>query len=241
MAAQMDENMKKVFEALKANHFDPVEFVEDAEAAKKKILELIPDGTNLGIAGSTTVSQIDGLREELKARGTKGPDASMLGERTLEDLMRIPHDMILTSSNAVTMDGKLVNVDGTGNRVSSMIFGPAKVVLVIGRNKIVRDVHEAIDRIKKVIAPFHARALQHNTPCAKTGICGDCKTTERVCNVTTIIEKKPTYTDIAIVLVNEDLGLGWDPDWQEDRKENIGSVYLEQVQRLIDDFNPPEE
>ncbi len=87
---------------------------------------MIPDGTNLGIAGSTTVSQIDGLREELKKRGTKGPDTYMLGERTLEDLMRIPHDMILTSSNAVTMDGKLVNIDGTGNRLSSMIFGPAK-------------------------------------------------------------------------------------------------------------------
>jgi hypothetical protein len=240
MTAKVDENMKKLVKALKANHFDPVELVEDAEAAKNKILELIPAGTKLGIAGSTTVSQIEGLREALNKRGIKGPDGSMLGDRSLEDLMRIRHDMILTSSNAVTMDGKLVNVDGTGNRVSSMIFGPKKVVLVIGRNKIVRDVPDAIDRIKKVIAPYHARALQHDTPCAKTGVCADCKSAERVCNVTTIIERKPTYTDIAIVLVNEDLGLGWNPDWQEERKEKIGSVYLTEVEKLIADFHPPE-
>ncbi|MBA7645636.1 hypothetical protein ES703_53394 [subsurface metagenome] len=108
-----------------------------------------------------------------------------------------------------------------------MIFGPKRVILVIGMNKVVHNVDEAVDRIKNVIAPYHAMSIGRKTPCAVDGHCTDCKSPDRICNVTTIIEKKPSSTDIAIILVGEDLGLGWDPVWPKERRERIASVYRE--------------
>ncbi len=232
MDGAMDKAIKTVVESLKANRFDPVEFAETADMAREIVLDMITPGAMLGFAGSTSISQI-GLADELRKRGTKGLDLSELKEIPLDELMRRPSDILLASSNAVTLDGKLVNIDGTGNRVSGMIFGPKKVILVIGMNKIVRDVTEAIDRIKNVIAPYHAMVLGRKTPCATSGRCTDCKSSERICNVTTVIEKKPSLTDIAIVLVGEDLGLGWDPDWPEERKEGIVSVYRREIEKLF--------
>lgn len=238
MAAVMDKEIRTVMKSLKANRFDPVEFVEEAETAKKIVLDMIPREATIGFAGSTSLSQI-GITDQLRMRGAKGLDFPEPGELTFDEMMRRidetmrrRSDILLASSNAVTLDGKLVNVDGTGNRVSNMIFGPKRVILVIGMNKIVRDVNEAIDRIKNVIAPYHAMALGRKTPCATTGQCIDCESPERICNVTTIIEKKPSRTDITIVLVGEDLGLGWDPDWPEERKERIASVYRKEVEKL---------
>ncbi len=239
MVTAMRNDIDTVVESLKANRFDPVEFVEKADTARKIVLDMIPIDATLGFAGSTTVSQI-GLTDQLRLRGTKGLDLAELGELPLDEMMRRRSDILLASCNAVTLDGKLVNIDGTGNRVSSMIFGPKRVVLVIGMNKIVRDINEAIDRIKNVIAPYHAMVLGRKTPCATTGRCTDCKSPERICNVTTIIEKKPSLTEIAIVLVGEDLGLGWDPDWPEERKERITSVYRGEIERLISAILPPQ-
>ncbi len=246
MAAAMGKDIKTVVESLKANRFDPVEFVEEADTAKKIVLDMIPLEATLGFAGSTSVSQI-GLLEQLKMRGTKGLDFTELGKlpfdemmKRLEEMMRRRSDILLASSNAVTLDGKLVNIDGTGNRVSNMIFGPKSVILVIGVNKIVRDINEAIDRIKNVIAPYHAMALGRKTPCATTGRCTDCESPERICNVTTIIEKKPSLTDIAVVLVGEDLGLGWDPNWPKKRKERIASVYRREIEKLMAAIQPPQ-
>jgi hypothetical protein len=223
-----------------------VAFAEDADTAKKIVLDMIPPEATLGFAGSTTVSQL-GLIEELTLRGNKGPDLVELRKlpfeemmRHLDDMMRRQGDILLASSNAVTLDGKLVNIDGTGNRVSSMIFGPKRVVLVIGKNKIVCDVDEGIDRIKNVIAPYHAMALGRKTPCATTGQCSDCNSPERICNVTTIIEKKPSLSNIAIVLVGEDLGLGWKTDWTEEHKEKIASVYRGELEKLMAAIQPPQ-
>jgi L-lactate utilization protein LutB len=237
MDSAIDKTIKTVMKSLKANRFDPVEFAETADDAREIVLDMITPEAVLGFAGSTTVSQI-GLADELRERGTKGFDLSELKEIPLDELMRRPSDILLASSNAVTLDGKLVNIDGTGNRVSGMIFGPKKVILVIGMNKIVRDVTEAIDRVKNVIAPYHAMVLQRKTPCATTGRCTDCESPERICNVTTVIEKKPSLTDIAIVLVGEDLGLGWDPDWPEERKEGIVSVYRRELEKLFSFIMP---
>lgn len=108
-----------------------------------------------------------------------------------------------------------------------MIFGPKRVILIVGMNKVVRDADEAVDRIKNVIAPYHAMTKRSKTPCAIELRCTDCASPERLCNITTIIEKKPRLIDMAIVLVGEDLGLGWDPGWTKERKEKIASVYRE--------------
>jgi hypothetical protein len=115
-------------------------------------------------------------------------------------------DLFLSSVNAVTLNGELVNVDGIGNRVNSTNFGPGKVILIAGCNKIVEDVQEAIKRIKNVAAPLNARRLNIDVPCAKVGRCVDCNTPSRICRVVTIHERKPSLTDILIILVGEELG-----------------------------------
>jgi len=226
MALVINKDIESVVKSLKANRFEPVEFVEKADTATTLVLDMIPLEATVRVAGSTSVRQI-GLAAQLKRRGTTVIDAVQPSELPIDERRRLPSDILLASSNAVTLDGKLVNIDGVGNRMASMIFGPKRVILVIGMNKIVHDVDEAIDRIKNVIAPYHAMSLGRKTPCAVDGCCTDCKSPDRICNVTTIIEKKPSSTDIAIVLVGEDLGLGWDPDWPKERKERIASVYRE--------------
>ena len=104
-----------------------------------------------------------------------------------------------------------------------MIFGPKNVIIVVGRNKIVQDLDAAFYRIKNVIAPRLARIKGMRTPCVNTGKCTDCKTEERACNVTTILEKAPSYTDIIVIIVDDDLGLGWDEDWPKERIDIIHS------------------
>jgi hypothetical protein len=115
-------------------------------------------------------------------------------------------DLFFTSSNALTLQGQLVNIDATGNRVCAMAFGPRKVVVVAGANKISYSLEAALRRVKEVACPPNARRLNFNTPCAKTGLCSDCNSPDRICRITTIIDKKPRATDMLICLINEDLG-----------------------------------
>jgi len=223
-----NKDIKTVVKSLKANRFDPVEFAEEGDTATRLALDMIPLEAIVGVPGSSSVRQI-GLVSQLKRRGTTVIDIWEPSKLSQEEGLRqsLCSDILLTSSNAVTLDGKLVNIDGIGNRVAGMIFGPKKVIFVIGTNKLVRDVDEAIYRIKNTTTPYHAKHIGAKTPCAVLGHCTDCKTPERACNITTIIEGKPRFTDIAVILVDEDLGLGWNPDWPEARKERIASVYRE--------------
>ena len=108
--------------------------------------------------------------------------------------------------NAITMNGELVNIDGAGNRVNSTTFGPGKVIIVAGYNKIVEDVQEAVKRIKNVAAPINARRLNIDVPCAKLGKCVDCDSPNRICRVVMIHERRPSFTDMLIILVGEELG-----------------------------------
>ena len=217
MDEKFEQEVQTVIKSLKSNRFDPVEYVEKAAEAAKMVLDMIPPEAKVGMGGSTSLMQL-GVIDELKRRG---------------QLTRSRPDIYLTGSNAVTLDGKLVNTDMTGNRVTSMIFGPKQVIVVAGMNKVVKDVPAALDRIKKVIAPNIARNAGLKTPCAVEGKCTDCKSPMRVCTVTTIIEAKPRMTQISIILVGEDMGLGWNPDWKEERKENILSVFKEKWGQLV--------
>jgi hypothetical protein len=119
-----------------------------------------------------------------------------------------------------------------------MIFGPKKVIIIVGRNKIVKDVEDALYRIKNVIAPHHAKTKEFRTPCSQTGNCNDCSSNRRICNVTTIIEKKPWRTDITIILIDEDLGLSWDEEWQNTRINKIRSNYEKATWVFTSSFQP---
>ena len=118
----------------------------------------------------------------------------------------ITGQIFLTGTNALTEDGRLVNIDGIGNRVSAMAFGPETVFVVAGINKIVPDLDSALDRIKNVVSPLNARRLNLDLPCARLGRCTDCNHDLRICNVVTIIEGKPLHTNLKVVLVGEELG-----------------------------------
>jgi len=224
--------MTETLKNLVANNFD-AKFAETIDAAKETILKAVSKDTVIGIGDSASVRQI-GILEELEKRGGRvlnpfsrelTTDPSMT--RVRDDISRkiFSCDVFVTGVNAVTVDGKLVNIDAVGNRVASMIFGPKKVFVVVGRNKIVKNVEEALYRIKNVIAPFHAKVKEFATPCATTGRCVDCNSVKRICNVTTIMEKRPWRTDLTVILVDEDLGLSWDETWPMERVNRIKSNY----------------
>jgi hypothetical protein len=232
---KLDAEMEEALTNLLANNFD-AEFAENGDAVKKIVSSSISKNAIVGIGDSATVRQI-GIIEELEEKGVRvlNPFSRELttdGAKTAlrDNISRqiFSCDLFVCGTNAVTRDGKLVNVDAVGNRVAPMVFGPRKVFIIVGKNKIVKGVDEALYRIKNLIAPFHARANGFATPCAVAGKCSNCSTPKRICSVTSIIEKRPWRTEISVILVDEDLGLSWDETWPEDRilriKSNYGKV-----------------
>ena len=219
------KEMESVIKALKQNNYSVI-YVDKATDAVPIILEMIPPDASIEMAGAASVSQL-GIQDLLRRRGNKGLEFPKPGE-----FPTTRRDVLLVSTNAVTLDGKLVNTDGMGNRVTGMIFGVKKVILLIGANKIVRDVEEAIDRIQHTISPYHAKYIGINTPCALTETCSDCDSPQRICNATTILLKKPPSVDFTIVLTGDDLGLGWDPDWPEERIERIKTAYKAEMEKF---------
>jgi len=228
MATKND--IETAVKSLKSNNFK-VEYVERAKDAVPIILNAIPSDASMEMAGSVSVGQL-GLLDLLRERGNKGLQFPKPEEFSFDKMRKDRRDVLLASTNAVTLDGKLVNTDGMGNRVATMFFGTKQVVLLVGANKIVRDLDEALERVQKVISPYHAKFLGLNTPCASTGECGDCDSPQRICNITTIISKKPPMIDFLIVLVGEDLGLGWDPDWPDERIEKIQTAYQAEIAKF---------
>jgi hypothetical protein len=237
----MDAQIKETLSSLHSRHIHGI-FVEDSEETIQKIINLIPHDAVVGIGDSTTMRQL-GIPKVLKERGnrvlnpfepkgsqTKSHDAlrwhkNMLKKATISDVF-------LTGTNAITQDGKLINVDAVGNRVAGMFWGHPTSIIVVGRNKIVRDMDEAFSRIRKIIAPNHVRirsvelgGRNSKTPCAVTGECSDCRAKDRICNIFSVIEGKPFFTDLNIVIVNEDLGLSWDPSWPKERILQIIEKY----------------
>jgi hypothetical protein len=213
-------------------------FAENSEVACRKILDLIPQNAVVGIGDSTTVKQV-GVVRALVERGTKVLDpfetkdsridpqeASQYTRRMTQEATLC--DVFLTGTNALTQDGRLVNVDGNGNRVAGMFWGHPISIVVVGKNKIVRDLDEAFHRIRNTIAPQHAyirtaasKGRRFRTPCVEAAECRDCRSPDRVCNIFTIIEGKPFHTEVNAVIVDEDLGLGWDESWPKGRIQHI--------------------
>ncbi|MDK2799119.1 MAG: hypothetical protein PWP27_680 [Clostridiales bacterium] len=198
--------VQEVLKNLNKNNFK-AKYFSNVQEAKTAVLNEIAPNQSIGIGGSMTIYDM-ALHKELQDRGHKIywhwlADPS---ERNEVRTKAADADVYLCSSNAVTVDGTLVNIDGIGNRVSSMFFGPKKVIIVCGINKITQDFEQAVDRIKTIVCPANAKRLKLNTPCAKTGKCHDCYTEERMCNITVKIERAPAGREIHIFLVDESLG-----------------------------------
>ncbi len=204
----IEEKAKKAVEKLVAHDFKAI-YVKTKEEAAEEVLKQITPKQKMGIGGSLTLREL-GILEKLEAQGYTVYNHWKPGlsrENMLEiRKSQMTSDLFLSSVNAVTLTGELVNIDGIGNRVNSTNFGPGKVILVAGVNKIVEDVQEGIKRIKNVAAPLNARRLNIDVPCAKVGKCVDCNSPNRICRIIVIHERRPSLTDILIILVGEELG-----------------------------------
>ena len=189
--------------------FDAIK-VPDGPSACHEALKRIPRNKTVGIGGSVTLREI-GLIPKLEEQGNTLYDHWRPG-LTRDESMRLRKaqqlcDIFVTSANAITLNGEIVNTDGYGNRISAMVFGPSDVIVISGRNKIVQDIPEALARIKNVAAPLNARRFGASTPCAKLGQCVDCDSPQRICVGTLILERKPFATNMVVIIVTqEDLG-----------------------------------
>ena len=203
----MDEKVLKTINSLKQNKIG-ANYFETSREAVDYLLSSIPDHASIGIGGSMTIRSI-GIIDRLKDRGNEilfhwlaenFEEGNKIRKKALDA------DVYMSSTNALTMDGKLVNIDGIGNRVAGMFYGPKRVFIVCGINKIVENVDEGIKRIKSVAVPLNCERLHYNTPCVKTMQCVNCKVPQRACSITTIIDWKPMLTEIEVVIINENLG-----------------------------------
>lgn len=198
----------KVVEALQKNHFT-ASYVNTKEEALEKLTAMISKDATVGIAGSATLKEV-GIDTLLEERGNTvfNHNKPGLSPEVSLDLRRkqLTCDVFLTSTNALTLNGELVNVDGSGNRVAAMIFGPKKVIVVAGINKIATNVEAAMDRIELYAAPINNKRLNRPNPCTVTGECMDCQGPTRICNVTTVMHKKPGTSDIEVIIIGESLG-----------------------------------
>lgn len=196
--------------ALERNGFRTI-VCDDTQSAAAAILEEATEATSIGFGGSLTVAEL-GVSVALESRGKHllNHGVPTLDPESKLALMREQQvcDLFITGANAITLDGRIVNVDGMGNRVAASIFGPKKILIVAGCNKLVDGgIDAALARIHAVAAPPNAYRLNKQTPCAKTGQCANCSSPDRICNVTVILEKRPSRSDICVILINQNLGL----------------------------------
>ncbi len=198
----------RTLDSLKKHGFD-ARFFPSREEAAAYIMELASDCNSVGLAGTHTARAL-GVVPMLEKAGKKVYDHWQLKPGTPEELecrrQQMVSDLFLASANAITMTGEIVNRDGCGNRINAMTFGPGKVALVVGRNKIVPDLDSAFARIEEVAAPIRAMSLSRKTPCVQTGYCMDCDSPERICRITSIIHRQPMFTKITVMVLDEELG-----------------------------------
>lgn len=193
--------------ALRRNGFEAAVHASGAAAAAA-VLELAAGGKKVGLGGSMTITAL-GLPEKLAAAGcsviTHGPGMTPEERRSVW-LAAQASDVYLASPQAVTLDGKLVFVDANGNRGAAVIYGPRKIVLLAGVNKIARDQEAGLWRARNVAAVANNLRLKKDNPCVRTGRCEDCSSARRICNAVTLLWKKPSQSDVLVLLVNEELG-----------------------------------
>ena len=183
-------------------------YAETKEDALKKALEWIPEGSTVAWGGSMSIAEI-GLKKAICEGNYKEynrDDAKNPEEKRKIELASYDCDFFLTSANAITEDGVMVNIDGFGNRVSAIAAGPRNVIMIVGMNKVVRDVENAVSRARNEAAPINAQRFDIDTPCHKTGACFDCKSPDTICCQMLVTRFSKVPERIKVILVNEELG-----------------------------------
>lgn len=206
---QMRNRMRgeKLVKALEQRNIEAW-YVTSKEAALKKALELIPEGSSVGWGGSVSVGAI-GLQAAIREGNYVAIDRETAS--TPEEKNRITHgclsaDWFLTSTNAISEDGIMVNIDGNANRVAALCYGPAHVLYIVGMNKVVRSAEDAYRRAKFEAAPINAQRFPIETPCRKTGCCYDCKTPDTICCQILITRYSKVPGRAKVILVDDNLG-----------------------------------
>lgn len=211
----MDNNLKwvneikinRTLEALRKNNMEGY-LINTENELIHKIQELVNEGSKVSLGGSMTLFEtkimehLRSVRYELLDRYKEGLTADEIKEIYRKSFFC---DAYFTSTNAITEEGELYNVDGNGNRVAAMLYGPDKVIVIAGVNKIVKDINEAIYRVENLAAPANAKRLNRKTPCTVTGKCMNCNSPERICREYTVI-RKPVPNRIFVLLLNEEYG-----------------------------------
>jgi len=212
---EMEKNYVRVrvprlLDALKKKQYD-AHFFETPDEARQFILDRIDTHETVGIGGSMTLREGLQVVEGLREKGIAVYDHWDAGDdRARRAELKRKHrevDVFLAGINAITTDGTLVNLDGGGNRVGNLCFGPRKVIAVAGLNKLVDSLELALDRVRNKAAVLNAMRLKVQTPCVATGVCSDCDAPRRICAALLILQKKPNDIDeFCVVLVNEEMG-----------------------------------
>ena len=196
------DKLEQLAKTLRKRGFTVEVFPPSAPAAQRVVAMI--SGHTVGLGGSLTAEQM-GLVEAMRARASKlfrhFPGGAGDDERNA-----LVADFYVASANAISLDGHIVNTDGTGNRVAATCFGPKHVIYLVGRNKVTKTLAEAMERAKAAAVAVVKR-YKRKTPCATTGKCEDCLSPDCVCSVTAIHRKRPTGVEVSVFLIDEDLGL----------------------------------
>ena len=180
-------------------------YAADKEAALKKALEIITEGSSVTMGGCQSAREI-GLVDALKEGNYNFIDRDNYEDKREAMLLAYDADYFLSSANAMTEDGIIINIDGNSNRVSAIAQGPKKVVFIVGMNKVCKDVDSAMKRARNIAAPTNAQRFGLSTPCAKTGSCMDCKSPDTICCQFLMTRFSKHADRIHVILVNEELG-----------------------------------
>lgn len=180
-------------------------YAASKEEALQLALSMIPEGSTITMGGGMSVHEI-GLVDALKEGNYEFIDRDDYASRRAASLLAYDADVYLASTNAMTEDGVLVNIDGAANRVSALAFGPKKVIMIVGMNKVCDDVDGAMKRARNVAAPINAQRFGLNTPCSQTGACANCKSPDTICCQFLITRFSREKDRITVILVNDDLG-----------------------------------
>ncbi|WP_053955025.1 lactate utilization protein [Inediibacterium massiliense] len=204
----IDKQVEKTIKNLNGRNMEGY-YIHNRQQLLKKLKELIDEGSTVGVGDSMTLFEtgvIDFLRSGKVNFLDKYKNGLTSEEKRELYIKNFSADTFICSTNALTEDGELYNIDGNGSRVAPMIYGPKQVILVTGINKIVRDIEEAERRVRRYAAPIDAKRLNKETPCTQLGYCVDCKSTNRICNDFVIIRGQFIKGRIKVIIVGEQLG-----------------------------------
>lgn len=204
----LEKRAQVLIKNLQSRHFEAY-YCPDKAAALKKALDLIPEGASVGWGGALSAQQI-GLIDAVRAGNYVqiDRDAASTPEERLKIMKRcLTADVFLCGANALSLDGQMVNIDGTGNRVAAIVYGPEMVLVVASMNKVCDTLEDAVTRARTVAAPMNKQRFPTKTPCDVTGVCADCKSDNCICNQILITRNCKPAGRIKFVLVGEELGL----------------------------------